>query len=101
MRDHACNTAVNVTLVGGSPQFPVTPGLVQVNALPPTVPETVNVPVHPPVVAVAVAVKVNAPEKDVGVMVPPTVPLFGTVPFVVIHVPLTVAPFCVSVSVMA
>lgn len=86
-----------VILVGGSPAHPpVTPGLVQVSALPPAAPETVSEPLQVVPVTLFMMVTVNVPENVVAVVVPLTLPVFGAVPFVVCQVPDTALPVCVK-----
>jgi hypothetical protein len=97
-RGRYCRTALNVMFVGGSlVQLPPTPGLVHVSVFAPAGPETDSVPLHAVPVLGLLMLIVHVPENDVAVVVPPTLPLFGTVPPVVCHVPLTAAPVCVSV----
>jgi len=93
-----CRTALNVMFVGGSlVQLPPTPGLVHVSVFPPAGPETDSVPLHAVPAPGLLMLIVHGPENDVAVVVPATLPVFGTVPPVVCHVPLTAAPLCVSV----
>ena len=86
-------------LVGGSTVHPpTTPGLVHVSVVPPADPETVNVPLQDVPAAGLLIVIVNIPENELVVVDPPTLPLLGTVPPVVCHVPLTLAPLCVRAN---
>lgn len=78
---------VNVRFEGMLGQLPVTPGLVQVNVLPPTRPERANVPVQVPP-DIDIALKVAVPLKPPVVVTPEIVPL----QFWVDQVPVTVEP---------